>query len=84
MCGNAAINVMPKGGSQDRVGGVDFDEKQKFRGKLSNLWAKISIQSSLTWEKVLSSKLSTRPRISSRLKEYVTRHSSYCSSERQQ
>ena len=43
MCSNAAINVMFKGGSRDRVGNVDFDQKQKSGVKLSNLWAKISI-----------------------------------------
>ena len=43
--------------------GGDFDQKQKFGVKLPNPWDKISIQSSSPLEKVLSSKLPTRPRI---------------------
>ena len=48
--------------------GDDFDQRQNFGVKLPNPWDKISIQTSPPREKVLSSKLATRPRILSHLK----------------
>ena len=63
---NAAINVMPEEGTMHMGQGGDFDYKQKFGIKLpNNPWEKISIP---TLGKDSSSKLSTRPRISSHLK----------------
>lgn len=59
--------LCPRGGGGDHgIGyGGDFDQKQKLRFKLPNPWDMILIQSSPTWEKVLSPRLHTRQRISS-------------------
>ena len=65
---NALTMLCPRG---DKRIGWDFDQKQKFGVKLPAPWGKISIQSSPSLGKVLSSKLPTRPRISSHLKQRI-------------